>query len=269
MGYTARQLAFDLYAKRQRSVSQPSGPRAEARPGRCRHQRSEIMKKLGQHIIPMAALLLAACGGGGGDSAPPQSYALDAAQGHLLTEPSSRTMTGTGSDGQTYTITLAFTPLAAAPFPVNGIVSSVVRQTMTVTSPAGGTGSVDLSIFFNAPDLALVGWDYGDGTCSLGTASTALPTTASLGTGGPLFVQSDLDGCTGGAAPVGTSTTRWTLESDGGVSLLCWNMTAKDLTGAANGQLVSCFEVNPDGTLGGKARFSISDSTFSISARNF
>lgn len=217
-----------------------------------------------------AALLLAACGGGGGDAPPPPTqYAVNAAQGHLLTGTGSWAMNGTGSDGASYTVTMSLAPLTPGTFPVDGTPAARSAQTLAFARAGVPLGGVVETIYFNSSTLAIVGLSTDDGSCASATSNTALPATAAVGASGVIFNQFDRDGCTADAAALGTTVTRWTLESDGGVVLLCWNLTAQDLIGTANGSQSVCVEINADGTLGGKARYALSASVFTITARNY
>lgn len=213
-----------------------------------------------------AAAMLSACGGGGGDAAPASTYAVNAALGHLLVSGGSWTMNGTAS-GQTFTLTVAFAPAPAGPFPVNGAMSAQSLQTITLVS--GGTSSTGTeTIYFDASTHAFFGLQ-ADGACSVVTANTALPATAAIGASGAIFSESDLDGCTGSSAVLGSTANTWSLVSDTGAVLLCWDLAAKDAAGTANGSESLCVEIAADGTLGSKARFAVSAAGLTVSARNF
>jgi hypothetical protein len=212
-----------------------------------------------------AALLLAACGGGG-DTQPAGPYAVNTALGHLLVSGGSWTMSGPAG-GQPFTLTLAFTPAPAGVFPVNGVFAAQSLQTITVVA-AGQTNSGTETIYFDATTRIFFGLQ-ADGACSVATANTPLPATATVGTSGPIFTELDLDGCTGASLAVGTTTGTWSLVSDTGVTLLCWDQTAKDPGGTVNGMESLCIETAADGTLGGKARFSLTALGVTLNARNF
>ncbi len=218
-----------------------------------------------------AALLLAACGGGGDDTAPPppSSYAVAAAERHWLTDTGSWAMTGTGSDGKTYNIAMAFAPLAPAPFPVGGAMAARSQQTFTVQTAGVPPSSGGPTVYFDASTLAISGLDYGDGTCSVPTSNTAVPASAAVGASGLIVSISDLDGCASTSTVLGGTYVSWSLESTSGVVLMCWNLLARDLAGVTLATESNCVEIAPDGTLGTKARFSISALGFTINARNF
>ena len=118
-------------------------------------------------------------------------------------------------------------------------------------------------------NLSVVGWDSGSGSCSVATQNTALPDTAAVGASGAYFALSDLDGCDSTSGAVGSTSAGWSLESDGGVTLLCSNETGKDSVGSDLGSLATCIEIAADGTLGAKARFTISALGLQVVTRNF
>ena len=213
------------------------------------------------------ALLVSACGGGGGDAAQSAGpFAVNAALGHLLVTGGSWTMNGT-ANGQGFTLTLAFAPVAAGPFPVTGAMSAQSLQTLTLVS-AGQSNSGTDTIYFDAATHAIVGLQ-ADGACSVATANTALPVTAAAGASGAIFTESDLDGCTNSSLVLGSATNSWSVASDTGIALLCWNLAATDAAGTPNGTESICIEVAADGTLGRKARFAFAAGAVTISARNF
>ena len=169
--------------------------------------------------------------------------------------------------GQSFTVTLAFAPAPAGPFPVNGAMSAQSLQTLTFVS-AGASNSAVETIYFDASSHIFFGLQ-ADGLCSVASANTSLPTSAALGASGPIFSESDLDGCLGTSLAVGSTANTWSLVSDSGVALLCWDLTAKDPSGTPNGAESFCVEIAADGTLGAKARFSLTALGVTITARNF
>ncbi len=213
-----------------------------------------------------AAVLMSACGGGGDDPQPASTYAVDAALGHLLVNGGAWTMNGT-ANGQPFVLTLTFAPAPSGAFPVNGAMSAQSVQTITVAT-GGATSSGAETIYFDAPSHAFLGLQ-ADGACSVVTANTALPATAAVGAGGAIFSESDLDGCIGTSAVLGSTANNWSLVSDTGAVLLCWSLAAKDAAGTSNGSESLCVEIAADGTLGAKARFAVSGSGLTLSARNF
>ncbi len=217
-------------------------------------------------LAATAALLLAACGGGG-DAPPTTPYAVNAAQHHLLADGGSWRMNGTGPNGVAFTIAMSFAPATAAPFPFDGVVAARSIETLTIQA-AGQSDTVAQTIYFDAADLSIRGSESG-GACSVATANAALPTSAMLGAGGAMFSSRDLDGCIGTSTLVSTTTATWSLEADHGVVLLCWNLAARDVSGAADATQSSCVEIAADGSLGTRARFALSAMGLVITAKNF
>lgn len=213
------------------------------------------------------ALLMSACGGDG--DAPPVLVSVAAAQRHLLVDGGSWTLTGTDPNGASYTMSVAFVPLAPDTTIVSGASYPRVQQTFAIVqdgtvAPGGGP-----TYWFDATSLAIVQSDNDDGTCSLATSNTSMPASASVGASGSLYALSDLDGCTGSASSVGSTTATWSLERDSDVVLLCSNATSKDMSGAAVATLAVCVQTGNDGSIGSKARVTITALGLSTTARNF
>ena len=145
--------------------------------GSCRRDGARVNMKFRRSWVwsAAAALLLAACGGG--DDAPPAtlsppappaaSYAVNAAQRHLLTEGGAWSMEGTLPTGEAFMIGMNFAPSTAGPFPRTGATAARSVQTFTVQS-AGQSDSVAETIYFDPASLAFFGSEF-NGTCNLGT----------------------------------------------------------------------------------------------------
>jgi hypothetical protein len=215
-----------------------------------------------------AAALLAACGGGGDAAgAPVGPYMVNAALQKLLATGGSWPMSGT-NNGTSFTVTIAFAPTTNGPYPVDGTASSRAVETITIASN-GTSSSGTQTIYFNPTTDAFIGL-LASGLCSTATSNTALPASAVVGAAGPIFTENDLDGCATNSNVVSTSSNTWTVVADTGVPLLCWNVTQTALTsGGTSGTESTCVEVAPNGTLGTRARFSLTSGTTTISARNF
>jgi len=219
-------------------------------------------------ITAVSILLLAACGGGGGDPPPPPtSYAVRSAWTQLLTTAHSWTLTGTAPNSQQFTITMDFAPIPDGAFQVNGVMARRVQETLTIAS-GGQSDSAAQTIYLDPTSLAVIGFDEG-GTCSVATSNSALPDSASIGSGGPLFGLSDLVGCTSTAAVGGTTAGSWLLETVSGYALMCWNLVSMDLAGTQVASMSTCFEIGADGTVGGKARLTLSAAGVDVTASNF
>ncbi len=224
-------------------------------------------------LAASAWLMLVACGGGGSSSgsSPPDipQFAVNAAQRHLLSDAGSWTLAGS-ANGQAFTIDLTHEALPVGVFAVSGATATRSRQTVTLMQAGVVTDTNAVTYYFNGADVLLLGSDNGDTTCSVATASTAVPVTAVVGDTGPLYADNDLTRCSNGAAVAGTTLTTWSLESDSGVVLLCWNQTAKDVAGTVLATLSTCIETSTAGILGSKARVTIAASGFPVViARNF
>lgn len=215
-------------------------------------------------LAAIAASTLAACGGGGDSGLDPtRTYAVKAALGNLFTSSSSWALSGT-ANGQRFTLTMAFAPLASGPFPVNGVVSARSQETLT-TQAGTQSSTTSLTVYFDPATLVFVGVE-ADGTCSVATSNGVLPDSAKVGASGLLFAEADLAGCTSGSAALGTSTNNWSLEADSGVALLCWNTVD---TSAPPSTLSQCVQIAENGALGTKARWTATIAGTTISARNF
>jgi hypothetical protein len=219
-------------------------------------------------ITAASILVLAACGGGGGDPpAPTTSFAIKTAWSQFLTVGHSWTLTGMAPNSQPFTITMDFAPMPDGAFPVNGVMAKRVQETLTIAS-GGQSNSGAQTIFLDPTSLAVVGFDEG-GTCSIATSNATLPDTATIGSGGQLFSLSDLVGCTSTAAVGGTTTGSWLLETVSGYSLMCWNLVSTDLAGTQIASMSTCFEVGVDGSVGAKARLTLSAAGVDVTASNF
>jgi hypothetical protein len=216
-------------------------------------------------LCALTLAALAGCGGGGGDS-PAKSYAVNAAQRHLLIDGGSWTMSGS-ANGRSFTVTLAFGPSTPAPFPIGGATAARSLETITVQA-AGQTSSGTQTLYFDPANLSFAGLE-ADAACSVATSNVALPDSAAVGAGGAFLTTSDLNGCAGTSAAVGTTSANWSLELDTGVVLLCWSLASRDATGTPNGTQSNCVEVAADGRLGSRARFAINAAGLTVSARNF
>lgn len=223
-------------------------------------------------LAAATTLVLAACGGGGSDGGTATiatAYDVTAAQRHLLTDSASWTMIGSRPAGGTYTIIAAQSPLPAA-VPIGGTTAYPrSRQVLTLQQTGVAPVVAAQNVFFDSQSLAIIQTEADDNTCSIATSNSALPASAAIGASGPLYSLSDRASCAIGAAATGTTTATWSLENDAGVVLLCWNATGKDAAGAVLGSTASCVQVAADGTLGTKARLTLSADGLTTTARNY
>lgn len=221
--------------------------------------------------LATATVIVAGCGGGGGDAGIPGTtqYAVQTAWRNLLNATATWSLTGTGSDAATYRIDLGLRRAAAAVFAVTGATGAVSEQFQRLVRNGSVLGEGTTRVFFNADTLALLGSDDGDGTCSVATSNTALPTTATIGASGALTSDNDLAGCSAGAAVLGSTTTTWSLEAESGFALLCQNAVLRNAAGATDGTGAQCIEIAADGSLGMRMRMRFDFSGLSLTARNY
>lgn len=235
-----------------------------------------------QVLVALATAVLSACGGGGGDSGggaptppPPSAASIDAAAAwrNFITTPQSWIVGGVGSDNKGYVISITLTPGSAQVFPLNG--TSYATTTANVATRIGGIDIPTTSniSYFNPTTFVLAGTRNTDAnnppTCSETTASTVPPTSAAIGASGPLQTFNDRNGCTTNSASEGTSVTTWSVDSEAGVTFFCLNTTTRDLNGVVEATESDCVQSAADGTLGPKARVSLTQAGgFSLVARN-
>jgi len=228
----------------------------------------------------LLAALLAGCGGGGSSSGdggfkpPGDDIDARAAWENLLTTTRTWVVSGTASDGFSYTASISVAPGGALEFPVTG--NTAARSIASIVLTRGAT-TVDSRIaetFFDAATGFVVGLRHtidGVGTfCSSATSAAVPPDAAELGSSGPLFTIDELDGCLASSAKLGTATQTWSVEfeSETGITYFCTNATEQNLSGAVIATESDCIEVGADGSLGDKARVTVSSAGFTLVARN-
>jgi hypothetical protein len=220
--------------------------------------------------------LLTACGGGGGDGGdsgfvpPADDFNVFAAWRNLLTTSHAWTVSGIGSDGRSYTFTIAGTPGPTSVFPVTGMVSA--RADTQLTTNANGTivaGTQET--YFDAATLQLVGlrtvFNGSASACDIATAVDVPPAAVKVGTAGSLATLDELNGCAASSAKIGTITLTWSLEFEAGLTYFCSNSTERDPTGAVVSFEADCVRVSPDGTLGSAARVTVQQNGVTVIAR--
>ena len=110
-------------------------------------------------------------------------------------------------------------------------------------------------------------------TCSIAISSVAPPTSAAIGTSGPLQTFNDLNSCVlASASQTGTSVTTWSLRDDAGIALFCLNTTQRNMGNAVLFTESDCVEVAADGTLGTRARVDLTQnvpSAVTLTAKNY
>ena len=232
-------------------------------------------------VAATAVSALTACGGGGGseNNSPQtgQTYAVAQAMTNLNSLAMSWSVSGTGSDGSAWIFTASSAAIATATFPVTG--ATALGQVQTGNGSINGTASPtsQSTQYFDPSSMLPLGSNNGDGTGDLATSANALPASATIGASGPYSVTQMLSGCTSGSASTGTETTTWSLQSDTGstgatVVELCESITDTDTTGATTDFGMQCFETDPQGNLGHRARIVINvpgSPSFSLTMRNY
>jgi hypothetical protein len=234
-----------------------------------------------QVLVALATAVLSACGGGGGDagSGPPPPAAgpttIDAAAAwrNFITTNQNWIVGGVGNDNKGYVINITLTPGTAQVFPLNG--TTYATTTAAVATRIGGIDIPTTSniSYFNPTTYVLAGTRNTDAnaapTCSETTASVVPPTSAAIGSSGALQTFNDRNGCLSTSTSEGTSTTTWSVESEAGITFFCLNTTTRNLAGAVEATESDCVQSAADGTLGPKARVSLSQAGgFTLVARN-
>jgi len=224
------------------------------------------------------AAVLSACGGGGGSSgddgfAPPSAdFDAQAAWRNLLTNTRTWVVSGTASDGLDYVVSISIASGGTLEFPVTGVTAA--RSTASVAMSQGGTAVADgfNETFFDGASFFVIGTRNsatGFGTsCSVATSAAAPPTAAAVGASGPLFTLDELDGCLSTSAKIGSATQTWSIESEAGIAYFCMNATERNVSGGVIATESDCVEIDEDGSLGPKARISVSAFGFTLVARN-
>lgn len=229
-----------------------------------------ILRNARLGIALAAALTLAACGGGGDAGLPVNtSFNVSAAHRNLLTQSVGWAVTGTGSDGLVYEVSLALAPGAAAAFPLTGVVSPRQVQTFTLKRSGVVVDTSVSSVFYNATSYALLGSSEDDGTCAAATMGPALPSAARLRDTAAYYNEVQYSGCTAGLPAAGSSAVTWSVELEGSIVFFCANRTVNDASGVRVGAGSECVQVDEAGALGPKAVVSIEvTGQFTLVARN-
>lgn len=228
------------------------------------------------HLLAASALaMLAACGGGGGDSpivpAPETPVLFDAAAavGNYLRASSSWTMTGTSASGTAYTMGVSIGASEAEAFPVTGAAATVFTTNVSLSAPGVGGVSTQSDSFFNATTGALLGLRTqanGASTCLKLRAAPALPVApASAGTSGDLFVADLMSDCSATATVDGrTLVARWSVEAISSVNYLCLSSSYREAGGTEVASEKNCVEISTTGTLGARARSTVTSSDLTL-----
>ncbi|MET0859323.1 MAG: hypothetical protein ABWY27_21425 [Telluria sp.] len=240
------------------------------------------MTHLARWTLPIAtcAALLAACGGGGGGTTaaiPPPVISpgpvvatidVGAAWRDYLTVAHTWKMAGKGTDGRAYELAVDMKPGATAAFSMTGSSGQTIEQSVRFTID-GATSVTNGTLFFT--NDTFIGVASSDGACAPARgALAALPVGAIVGQQGPLFVLEGYAGCRITGQKLGTTTFSWSVEEDAGVNLFCITSKQQNAEGANIGSEVDCMEASANGTLGNRAKFTITRADGqSITGRNY
>lgn len=176
-----------------------------------RHQRRRGLQALAGrvHVMALAVpLLLAACGSG--DDAPPQVYNLDAAITQAFAQPLLiSNLTGQDPLGNSYSLSIQFTPGADAVF--EGALRKTSQQTITI-SGGGLTESETVTAYYVTGPFGQVGAIDSMGGYSVSVRTGDWPMAASVGASGAL---SNDTAYTDSSKTLigGTAVTNWSLEA--------------------------------------------------------
>ena len=250
---------------------------------------SQVRRTLVTAVLATTGLI-AACGGGGDDrptNIPPTSdFNAFAAWQNLLDPPALHSwanITGRGSDGNDYTVTLSSEAAPNATFPLTGASHFVtdVRSTISGNGTLLGTGLTE--IFFDGDwyvrGLRVSSTTMEPGnppvtstTCDEVLATALPPSAAKVNASGALYDTTIRETCTAGAPASGASAATWSIEFEFGFVFLC---IATEDRGFGPAPVVTteqdCFETLEDGTLGPRARVTLTGNSpgFSLVARNY
>lgn len=243
------------------------------------------MTNLAKVALPTVALaaLLTACGGGGGGGVtggaePPPVIAplptvasinVAGAWKDYSTAAHSWTMPGKGSDARAFELTVVMKPGALAAFPLTGASGQTSDQSLRFSIDGANTVTSDGTLYVTADNL--LGVATNDGACA-GTraAMPSLPTSSPVGTSGPMFILDGYAGCKTTGQALGSTAFTWSVEKDGDLVMFCITSKQQDASANPTTTEVDCMEASVNGTLGGRAKFTITKPDgASITGRNF
>lgn len=229
------------------------------------------MTTLSKCALPIAALaaLLAACGGGGGGGTPPPVIAPEpvpepvtatidvaAAWRNYVTAPHTWAMRGKGTDARAYELTIEMKPGASDKFPMTGSTGQTTAQSLRFTVDGANTVSSDGTLYFT--NATMIGVATTDGACAGARgAMSPLPGATAPGASGPMFVLDGYAGCSVLGQKLGTTAYKWSVQTDGALTMFCITLEQENGEGTPIGNEVDCIEASADGTLGNRAKFTM------------
>lgn len=237
------------------------------------------MTSLARYALPTVTLaaLLAACGGGGGMQLPPviapgpavAGVNIAAAWRDYIAVAHTWTMRGKTTDARAFELSVVMKPGASGTFPLTGASGQTIDQSFRFAMDGAATVTSDGALFFAGDRM--IGISTTDGACyAVRGASPALPASSAVGAYGTMFVLDGYAGCTANGQRLGSSTYSWSVETDGTLIMFCITSRQEDGNAAYIGTEVDCVEANANGTLGTRAKFTITrPDGNSITGRNF
>lgn len=241
------------------------------------------MKSITLVSLFASAALAAACGGGGSSGSPAAPGPAPAAGGtatfdaqhawtNLLSTTRSWTVTGTGSDGFVYVLTLATEPGGTQVFPLTGVAASVSSFRNRLVREGSLQQEVLNEQFFDSEYRLLgsrVSADGGAADCSKTEVVAAIPLVgASVGATGPLYAATTYTDCTPGASQLGTSYHSWSVIGEAGLVYLCVSSSNKFIGETTERVSETCVQTDAAGNLGSQARIRLVLPGFSVTATN-
>jgi hypothetical protein len=236
-------------------------------------------------LLPtIVAVLLAGCGGGGGSPGlpgpspapqpapvpPPTLNSVDvaAAWHNFLTTPMSWTMPGKEATGRAFEITVETRPGPGTIFSMTGVSSQTLAETLRLSLTGANTVSSNDTLFFN--NDTIVGFAVDNGGCEVPRAIAVLPHASPVGASGAFFTVDGFAGCTLQGQKLGSTIRSWSIQVDSNILMFCMGAQEESAAGFPIGSNLHCIEASANGTLGARAKFSMSMPDGStLNGRNF
>jgi hypothetical protein len=242
------------------------------------------------------AAFVSACGGGGGGAgspapvpAPPPApvpgppppageFNVNAAWRNLLssTTPTWDTA-GVDSSGKSHTISLSFAAAAPSVFPINGLTYGAADGTAVSGIQGLGLNQSVSRSYYDPATFKVAGtrtqMNADPAVCSVVTATDIPPTAAHVNDSGPLTTFDDRNGCSSTSPSVGTSVTTWSVETDASatpaLNFFCLNTISRNTSNVVTGTESECLEIAGNGTLGARARITVTEGSLSLVSKNY
>ena len=225
-------------------------------------------------LLTSTTVLLSACGGGGdSEGVPPATtYNAAAAWQNLLTTSTSYAVSGVASNGTSFQISFGIAPASGEAFPVTGVGANRNIINATISSNGVALATTATETFFDDSFLQVGTRSTGEGeptTCEVGVSAALPSTAATIGASGSLSVRNVLDGCEPESSVVSTITETWSIEFHDGRAYFCTGATEQDTATPPNiSTEKDCVEIAEDGSLGTRARVTLTDSGVTLLATN-